>query len=458
MVKIVCGGHTGFLKVIDVNQQRVVAEYGKDSQGMNRCITHMVWAHPNMEDEIMLARKDGTIESIMPFLNLPLPSEEGTGEEASNDGDNDENDEGGNVKSKSVLPITTLESNFVVNRFEHFEEGKKPEAEIRGLYSENVSDSRRNVYCATEKGKLEVYTIENYRSSDESVRKITLQKKVEHFSEGTHIHKMIGVKVNEATTELAYGGKNSLLKIYDVNAGKCTFRAQNDPKTDKNLQLREPVFVRDICYLNLKENFGQIVCVATGYGQVRCYDRRASRLPFLTKQLSDSAFSCIDASPIREKEVIAGGTVGGLHRVDISNAQTGRKNFVFKGMAGAVTQVQYHTSGEYIACSGADRFIRLYNARDRSLEKSFYMIQRQGCFLMNSEEVALPEYEEDSDDEKRKKKLPHEKPGFVALGSARKRKRADDEVWDQLEEEAKKKQRPPQKRKFPNKKMGSRKP
>lgn len=456
MAKIVCGGHTGMLKVIDVNQQRIVAEYGRETQAMNKSITHMTWAHPNVEDEVMFARRDGTIESVMPFLNLPVVSSEenydGENNSSNNDSEDDEIGEGGDEKKKALLPITQLESNFVINRFQFFEENKKPEASICGLYSENISDSRRNVYCVTEKGKFEMYTIENYRTNDESQRTISLSKKIENFSEGTHVHKMIGAKINESTTELAYGGKNSLLKIYDVNAGKCTFRAQNDPKTDKSLQLREPVYVRDICYMNLKENYGQIVCIATGYGQVRFYDRRASRLPFLTKKLSESAFSCIDASPIREKEVIAGGTMGGLHRVDYSTSQTGRKNFVFKGMAGAVTQVQYHASGDYIACSGADRFIRLYNARDRSLEKSFYLIQRQGCFLMSSEPVELPdEDDEGSDNEIKRKKTPQEKPGFVLLGPDRKRKRADDEVWDNLENEEKKQQKKNKKDKKPKK-------
>ena len=69
------------------------------------------------------------------------------------------------------------------------------------------------------------------------------------------------------------GFKDTLLQLWDINdQKKPVWQARNLPNDELDLQI--PIYDTDICHLN-----EHLICVTTGYGDVRDYDTRGQRRP-----------------------------------------------------------------------------------------------------------------------------------------------------------------------------------
>jgi hypothetical protein len=63
-MRIIAGGDTGLIKVVDPQKQQLLHQMGE--QGSNRSVEFLKWADPSLESEVVASYKSGEIEFYFP--------------------------------------------------------------------------------------------------------------------------------------------------------------------------------------------------------------------------------------------------------------------------------------------------------------------------------------------------------------------------------------------------------
>ncbi|KAG1651012.1 WD repeat-containing protein 74 [Nymphon striatum] len=157
---------------------------------------------------------------------------------------------------------------------------------------------------------------------------------------------------------IATGGKENLLKVWDLNTSKSIFKAKNVP--NNWLDIRIPIWVTDIQYLN----GGDKIITSTGTHTVRLYDTKTrQRKPIFEISYDEYPLTSL-AIPNDENYVIVGNTKGYMALLDLR-----KKAMVhcYKGFAGSVRSIACHPTKEIMASCGLDRFLLIHEIHSRKL-------------------------------------------------------------------------------------------
>lgn len=120
--------------------------------------------------------------------------------------------------------------------------------------------------------------------------------------------------------------------------------------------------------------------------------------------------------PAAGDTVVVGNTRGQIGLLDL------RKGVVrgcLKGMAGAVRELQCHSSLPMVASCGLDRFLCVHSLDERKLQHKVYLKSRLNCLLLTSR--ALQDDAQTVAREEESAEVKEEQAG------------SDDEVWEQME-------------------------
>eukprot|EP01006_Ploeotia_vitrea_P040302 TRINITY_DN66418_c9_g2_i1.p1 TRINITY_DN66418_c9_g2~~TRINITY_DN66418_c9_g2_i1.p1 ORF type:complete len:529 (+),score=287.60 TRINITY_DN66418_c9_g2_i1:6-1592(+) len=190
------------------------------------------------------------------------------------------------------------------------------------------------------------------------------------------------------TDSVGVGGKELLLRLYDVETQQMTWKARNVPHD--MLELRQPVWVRTICDVPTDEN---LWLTGTNHHEVRLWDTRLSgkkARPVWSVTVGDYPITCVRAFE---------GTSGnkfvysdGVGRVEVADLRTGRALGQYRGSAGSVKSLAYSPADGLLASAGLDRHVRVYDARTRRCKHRLYLKQQLTC-------VSLFTKPDDDDDE-----------------------------------------------------------
>jgi len=221
----------------------------------------------------------------------------------------------------------------------------------------------------------------------------------------------------EGSLQLATGGLNHHLRLWDVNAVKTDdpsplFTAKNVKNDWLNLQVR--TCVQDIRFI--PESHTIVTC--TGYHQVRLYDPKAQRRPMIDFEVGVFPLTCLDVAPSNPNHVIVGNTRGMMTQHDLR--VSGRMVHGFKGFAGGIRDIRIHPTEPLVASVGLDRFLRVHNiANHRLLNKVYLKSRLNQCLFRTTLNEGLTLGEEGRVEEEGK--MGGEEGGEV------------DDVWDGME-------------------------
>uniref|UniRef100_A0A914VBV8 WD repeat-containing protein 74 n=1 Tax=Plectus sambesii TaxID=2011161 RepID=A0A914VBV8_9BILA len=202
----------------------------------------------------------------------------------------------------------------------------------------------------------------------------------------------------------ATGGKENPLKLWDINTPDTpTFTSKNVPPNW--LQLRVPIWINDLRFLNNSEN----VVTCTGAHQIHVYDPRSGQRRPVQELLWQEEPLTAMSTCANDKHVVAGNTRGEMALFDLRNKA--RMVHKFKGFAGALRSIDAHPTAPYVASCGIDRFVRVHNINTKELVKKIYCKARMNCILMRRQLSLLTTVKEEKPDRRRKKKSAEEDEG-----------------------------------------------
>lgn len=180
------------------------------------------------------------------------------------------------------------------------------------------------------------------------------------------------------STIFGTGGNENELKLWRIGESKPVFQAKNLPHDW--LQLRQPVWVSDLCFL--PESGGKLVATCSRYGYVRLYDTRVQRRPVSNVEFKPLAATCI-APSFDERQVIVGFGRGQLHQVDLRNK--GKPDKGYKGSVGSVMDVVcISTSPRLLASVSLDRFLKIHDYNTKQLIYKEYLTSKLSNILVQT--------------------------------------------------------------------------
>eukprot|EP01080_Neovahlkampfia_damariscottae_P011518 gene11518-4682_t len=364
-MRVICAGDTGLIKIVEPETSKILSTWGEQSK--DNCINSMCWAKPNSEGEFVIARKNKSIETYFPT----------TGDKR-----------------------YSFKSNFEPKSIHSFETKEK-----------------RKILVASPDGNIELNTL---KLKDDSKK----LKQTSFKAQGPIDCMRVFHHQNDSKIEYGIGGKENLIKIYDLETQKITFKTKN-VKHDF-LDMRQPLAVSDLCFMD--EN---LIAYCTLYHQIRLHDRRQGPKPIMQKAYGEFGFTRIIPSPLSPlNEVICGALNGQIIKLnwkDVNKKIIG----AYKGSPGSVRDFSLHPSLSYFSSTGADRFVRIFDLESKKLLYSSYVVQKQNAILFTSDK----ENKENSDEESENSEEENEQ---YSEGEEKQ------DVWDDLEnieEEQKKKKR-----------------
>lgn len=191
--------------------------------------------------------------------------------------------------------------------------------------------------------------------------------------------------VSRDMAQFCWGGRENDLKIRDMASGSVTYKARNVPHDD--LDMRVPVWVRGARFLPPQaaaggSKPGTVVAVVTGHHHVRIYDVRAGRRPVKSVTEGEFPYTCMALSG-DGSSIVAGDTTGALRRFDVS---TLRVSGSYKGIGGALRDVDVHPTADVVASVGLDRCLRLHDLKTRRLLHRVYLKQRLNCVVFAADD------------------------------------------------------------------------
>ena len=319
---------------------------------------------------------------------------------------------GGNESVGGTPLLTAKLQDFVMS-----DDRSNPEIKTRrqpGLNMVGIcpGPSSGTVVTCSALGRLRV---SNLNSDDTST--------ISSVSVGENIRRMRGFGTRP--TIVAMGGREVDLKIYDLVQGDYSFRAKNVPHDW--LDMRVPVWANDLQFLpghsgsggstdathqDMSSSNCPILGVATGYGQVRLYDSRASQRPVCDINVGDltdgserdgrrpltSLCGSLDG-----RSVVCGNTAGLVCSVDL---RTSKVVGMYKGFSGSCRSLVQHPDEPLLLSVSIDRHVRIHHTKTRRLLHRIYAKQRLTSLLLlgvgesgSGEPTGSGEEEESDEDE-----------------------------------------------------------
>lgn len=228
-------------------------------------------------------------------------------------------------------------------------------------------------------------------------RDLTEEEKVSHATELKAGRLLTRMRQDKAEKNIiATGGKENDLQVWDLNSPtEPVFRAKN-VAADQVLQLRIPVWVSDVSFISTTS-----LVTCSRHGHIRLYDTRSGkRRPVLQLEWMEKgemeACTAIAASN-DENQVIVGSSQGKLALWDFRKGKGDKGLFrKYKGCVGAIKDIG--TAGRYFSTAGLDRFLRIYDVKNKRPIQKMYLKSRLNCVLMNKDfdpEKAMKEKKEE---------------------------------------------------------------
>ncbi|RWS24149.1 hypothetical protein B4U80_04572 [Leptotrombidium deliense] len=206
---------------------------------------------------------------------------------------------------------------------------------------------------------------------------------------------------------LAIAGKNTDLKVFDLNTKQCIFTAKS---TNKDwLGLKTPIWVSDLDWIGpipkLCSTPSMIVTCSRTDSIIRIYDIKGKqRKPVMSMNFKDSTFNndsnppsftavCSTLTPqsisLPTQQLILGTTMGRMMAVDLRfNSHSYRHLGVFKSFGGgAIRDIKFvpqtNTVSKIVSCS-LDRFVRIHSFavgadKTRMLDAKYYIKTKPVC-------------------------------------------------------------------------------
>ncbi|KAI8903765.1 WD40-repeat-containing domain protein, partial [Gorgonomyces haynaldii] len=227
----------------------------------------------------------------------------------------------------------------------------------------------------TDKGLLSVIHLDN------GLEKHDIPERKTHVGQEL----LCAMKVNPELPHLiATGGDERDLCVWDLNSDlKEQMKPHWQAKNVKNdfLDMRVPIWITVIEWTGKDTLY-----TGTGYHQIRSYDMKQRR-PLHSFEIGEHP---IKALAVREKDVVCSDTTGQVWSVD----KTGKLLGSYRGIAGAVTQLQVSEKLKQLVTVGADRYCRVFELEgQRRLVTSTYLKQRLTALVI----AELEEQEEEDE-------------------------------------------------------------
>ncbi|KAL0583894.1 hypothetical protein ABG067_006162 [Albugo candida] len=346
-MRVLVGDETGLLKSIALEKkEQIILSTGTKSQCRSHGIQHMCWHKADQNptqacNSIVLARANGYIE------NLTVRHE----------------------RLSECIPNWTSE----------IEEGK-----CVGL---DIIRDKGSVLHVTDSGIVSEYN----PSTNQLGNVIKLSERIECMRLEPQ------KDAQSVQRHFAIGGKEVDAQIWSLETQQIVFRAKNVP-FDK-LQLRVPVWVKDIEFLSQGNSNGHRLVVGTGYHQIRLYDTNTQRRPIQSIDFGDHPINalCVDPNGLH---VYAADTTGCLDVLDLRTLKhLGR----FLGPDGAIRSLSRHPTLPYLAAVGLDRMVHVFDINARTCQHSIYAKQRLNTVLFCDEGIV--QHVEDSTRPGKKQKI-----------------------------------------------------
>ena len=188
--------------------------------------------------------------------------------------------------------------------------------------------------------------------------------------------------------------ENIPMVLFNVEQKKLEFKAKNLPHDELNLKI--PIY--DTSAVEVKSN-PRNVYVATGYGDIRLYDMKASAKPILNKNVSKNKINKIIMTKDENCVVIAD-VKGYCAMLDVRKGLAPFRNF--RGNHGSVRDVYDAWEKECVVIGGFDRYVKWYSYKGGDEGKVYVKNKINAVCVMevieDNEENSM-EDEEDEEDE-----------------------------------------------------------
>ena len=161
------------------------------------------------------------------------------------------------------------------------------------------------------------------------------------------------------------------------------------------------------------------LAIGTAYHHLRLYDIKKGRRPTLSVDIGETPIRALHFLASAQKESLTklaySDTVGHVGIFDTTTQKVSRQ---FKGIPGAVTDIQSLEGKPWILTVGMDRFLRVLDASNGKCLRKVYLKQRLSQILVCGEKEWLQEMESLALESKGKHSLDDDEE--------------DEELWDQL--------------------------
>ncbi|KAJ3111677.1 WD repeat-containing protein 74 [Phlyctochytrium bullatum] len=311
------------------------------------------------------------------------------------------------LKNGTVVVLNVRKGEEVIS-YEAFGEAAATGDEVFvGLH-----EARGTIITCTSKGTLSYqYVLPGSGGPEE-------QTPLPTFTTSLGVDKLCRMRVFPGNPVLfATGGDERDLTLWD--ASECTddkptpkqvWKAKN--VKNNHLDLRVPVHVLDMQFLEPQKEKPSKVVVVTKFKHVRVYDLEGvAKRPVMTVEIGDYPLKHVAVVPGRFAAIVTD-TTGHLFQVDL---KTGKKTGSYRGLTGAVTAIEVLAERQQVLVAGLDRFIRAFqlDGEHRMLSK-IYVKQRITCLAVN----------EQFEDEEEEQEAEGEDSGVTGSGDDRRRRKA----------------------------------
>ena len=195
------------------------------------------------------------------------------------------------------------------------------------------------------------------------------------FSLGDNISRMRLCSL-AASTLVASGGKEQLVRLHDLTTQQCTFKAKN-VKHNK-LNLRTPVHTTDIVWL---PNSDTQLLEGTAHHAVRLYDVRVGKQPVMAVSVGEHALTSLAVTSDGLQMIVADVT-GRVLNVDRRKAAVVS---AYHGIGGSVRAIALTADDSQLATASLDRHLRIYDRHTRHMTKKVYTRQKINVCLWSTQ-------------------------------------------------------------------------
>lgn len=200
-------------------------------------------------------------------------------------------------------------------------------------------------------------------------------------------------RVNDTGTQVALGGKDNDIKIWNLETGATIFKGRNVP--NDSLDMPVPIWITDAVWTG--EN-SLLAC--TAFNQIRAYDLRQRRpiRDLSLKIKGDDAnrhLNCIAKDA--HNNAITADNFGLVSLVDVYGGQ--RLLTSFKGPKASVRSIDVDLDAGIMACGGLDRYVRMYDLESHKQIGRCYVKQRVTAVGLGFVKMANDDEENSSGEE-----------------------------------------------------------